>query len=233
MFDIIVFAIGGHSDYKIISDLGIKIIEPVQSLVGFITKEDFSTLSGVSLKNIFVKYDKKVVNGDILFTHKGISGPAIYTVSSLKARHKLPYKLSIDFIKEFDLQYYLDRNPHKEIKNLLSEFVPKSLGVWILNNLGINPELKCHKINKIIRDKIVSNLHNFEVNVVSKIQDGEIVTCGGVDLAEINPKTMESKKYKNIYFCGEVVDIDGFCGGFNLQNCWSGAFVVSESIQNL
>ena len=101
-----------------------------------------------------------------------------------------------------------------------------------IENLDIEKDTPCHKITGKLRDKIYKKLTTFEVTIISKVPDGEVVTCGGIDLKEINSKTMESKKYPNLYFCGEVLDIDGFCGGFNLQNCWSTAFVVAQSVCN-
>ncbi len=230
-FDYVVVATGGHSNFDIIKNLGINIIPPVPSLVGLVTKENFSSVVGVSIKNVSSKIKKNVLTDDIIFTHKGISGPLIYKISSLYARENLPFKITLSFIaKETNLQEMLNENPHKEIKNLLSQFVPKSFAQYILNLLKIEPTLLCHKIDSKIRNKISEKLTNFEVNITDKVKDGEIVTCGGVDLKEINPKTMESKMIKNLYFCGEVLDIDGFCGGFNLQNCWSTGFVCAESI---
>ena len=81
-----------------------------------------------------------------------------------------------------------------------------------------------------MRDKILKQLRNFEIEAVGTRPDGEVVTSGGVDLKEINPKTMESNIIPGVYFCGEVLDIDGFCGGFNLQNCWSTAFIAAQGI---
>ena len=77
---------------------------------------------------------------------------------------------------------------------------------------------------------ILNRLINFEVTITGVFPDGEVVTSGGVDLREINPKTMESKLVHGLYFCGEVMDIDGFCGGFNLQNCWSTAYCASQAV---
>ena len=216
--DYVIIATGGHSSYKLIEILGHKIIPPKPALVGLITKEDFSSISGVCVN-------------DILFTHKGVSGPKIYEISSIKARDSFPYKLSFNLFPVIDFQQELNNNPHKAIKNLLSEYLPKSFCEFILSKLGINVDEKCHKINGKIRDKIISKLENFEINVSGTVPDGETVTAGGVDLKEINPKTLESKLKQKIYFCGEVLDIDGFCGGFNLQNCWSTAFVVAQSIK--
>ena len=215
--DYVIISTGGHSSYNLIKDLGHNIIEPRPSLTGLRTKEDFSSIAGVSL------------NG-ILFTHNGISGPEIYKISSLKARDIFPYKLNFDLTGEIDLQNELNKNSHKSIKNLLSGFIPKSLGEFILKELNINPDEKCHLINGNMRDKIYDKLRNFSVTVTGTVTDGEVVTSGGVDLNEINPKTMESKIIPNIYFCGEVMDIDGFCGGFNLQNCWSTAYVASHAV---
>lgn len=213
----IIIATGGHSSFELIRLLGHKIIEPKPALVGLKTKEDFSKISGVCINNI-------------LFTHKGVSGPAIYTISSLKAREKFPYTLNFNLVGDIDLQTELNGNPHKSIKNLLSEFVPKSFAEFVLTELKINPDGKCHLIDGKTRDKILDKLQNFTVNVTGTVPDGETVTAGGVDLKEINAKTLESKLKPHIYFCGEVMDIDGFCGGYNLQNCWSTGFVVADAI---
>lgn len=228
-FDKIVIAVGGHNGYDCAKFLGHNIIEPKPALTALKTKENFKKLSGVSLQN--AKWNG--LNGDILFTHEGISGPLVYKISSIKARDKFPYDISFDLVNEIDLQEELNKNPHKNIKNLIAEFVPKSFAEYIIQCAGIDGERKSHTIDGKTRDKILNQLHNFKITVVSAIKGGEVVTSGGVDLKEVNPKTLESKLVKGVYFCGEVLDIDGFCGGFNLQNCWSTAFVASEGIKNL
>ncbi len=215
--DFVVVATGGHATYDLIKMLGHKIIEPKPALVGLLTKEKFAPISGVCIN-------------DILFTHKGISGPKVYEISSLRAREKFPYKLHFDFIGEIDLQTELNSNPHKSIKNLLSEHIPKSFAEFVLTELKINPDTKSHAINGKTRDKILNKLQNFEVNITGTFPDGEVVTAGGVDLNEINSKNMQSKLVPHIYFCGEVMDIDGFCGGFNLQNCWSTGYLAAQGI---
>lgn len=215
-FDYIIIATGGHGGFDLAKQAGHTIAEPKPALVGLITKEDFSALAGVSINNV-------------LFTHKGVSGPEIYRLSSINARKDFPYTLSFDFIGDIDLQSRLNSNPHKSIKNLISELVPKSLAQYVLKD--IDEDEKCHKINGKQRDSILKHLRTFEVTVVSTAKEGEVVTCGGVSLDEINPKTMQSKIEDNLYFCGEVIDVDGFCGGFNLQNCWSTAFIAAESIK--
>ena len=92
--------------------------------------------------------------------------------------------------------------------------------------------IKAHKIDGKTRDLILDKIHNFEVIVTGTNKGEETVTAGGVKLNEVNPKTMEAKKYPHIYFIGEILDIDGFCGGFNLQNAWSTAFVAAEAISS-
>lgn len=233
-FDVVIVSTGGHGNWDIFNKMDLNIIPPTQALVGLVTKENFSEISGVSIKNvkIYGKEFKNSDNGDIIFTHKGISGPLIYKISSIFARKEMPYKLVFQLVKDLDLQAELNKNPHKEIKNLLGQFVPKSFAEFVLENLDIEKDTPCHKITGKLRDKIYKKLTTFEVTIISKVPDGEVVTCGGIDLKEINSKTMESKKYSNLYFCGEVLDIDGFCGGFNLQNCWSTAFVVAQSVCN-
>lgn len=233
-FDVVIISTGGHGNWDIFNKMDLNIIPPTQALVGLVTKENFSAISGVSIKNVktYGKEFKNSDNGDIIFTHKGISGPLIYKISSIFARKEMPYKLVFQLVKDLDLQAELNKNPHKEIKNLLGQFVPKSFAEFVLENLDIEKDTPCHKITGKLRDKIYKELTTFEVTIISKVPDGEVVTCGGIDLKEINSKTMESKKYPNLYFCGEVLDIDGFCGGFNLQNCWSTAFVVAQSVCN-
>lgn len=223
-FDKVVIAIGGHAGYDCAKFLGHNIISPKPALTALKTVENFKQLAGVSIKN--VKSEGMI--GDIIFTHEGVSGPLIYKISSIKARDNFPYKIVLDLCDEFDLQDLLNNSPHKSIKNLLSEIVPRSFAEFILKN----PDEKCHKIDGKTRDEILKKLHNFEITVKSASKDGEVVTCGGVDLKEINPKTMESKLIEGVYFCGEVMDIDGFCGGFNLQNCWSTAYVTAQGILN-
>lgn len=213
----VVIASGGHATYDLIKMLGHKIVEPKPALVGLLTKENFSQISGVC-------------TNDLLFTHKGVSGPRIYTISSLRARDKFPYKLNFDFIGKIDLQNDLNSNPHKSIKNLLADYVPKSFVEYVLQVLKINKETKCHAIDGKTRDRILDKLKNFEITVIGTSPDGEVVTAGGVDLKEINPKNLESKIVPHVYFCGEVMDIDGFCGGFNLQNCWSTGYLSAQGI---
>lgn len=239
-FDKVIIAVGGHSGFYLAQKLGHRIIEPKPALTGLITENNFKPIQGISLKNIKAEIlfaSKKIhsIQDDILFTHEGISGPLAYKISSLCARigynkqTPLQVKLALTNI-EFDLQELLNLNPKKDVKNLVSELIPKSLTEYILKKIQINTETKCCDINGKMRDSITKNLNEFNITVYSPTKEGEIVTSGGVCLDEINPKTMQSKIIDNLYFCGEVVDIDGFCGGFNLQNCWSTGFIAGTNI---
>lgn len=229
IFDYLIIATGGHASYDLLQRIGIKIIPPKPALVGLVTEENLKSAAGVSLSG--VSADGLV--GDVLFTHNGISGPLVYKISSLRARENFPYNLSFDFYpQEFNMQDMLNNNPHKTILNLLSEFFPKKVVALILNRANIDFDTKCHKINSIQRDSILDIMHNFAVKIVGVRKDGEVVTAGGVCLDNVNSKTMESKNVSGLYFVGEVLDIDGFCGGFNLQNCWSTAYVAANAILN-
>lgn len=222
----IVIATGGHAGYKLLRNFDIKIIEPKPALVGLNTKENFKNLSGTVCHNV-------IINGlkdNLLFTHFGVSGPIIYKISSLKAFEKFPYELEIDLSPDLEnFQEILNNNPHKEIKNILKEFLPLKIVETILSNIT-STSTPAHQINGKTRDMILNKLHHFKVTITGTNRGEETVTAGGIDLNEINPKTMEVKKVPNLYCIGEVLNIDGFCGGFNLQNAWTTAFIASENI---
>lgn len=221
LFDKVIITSGGHASYDIAKFLGHTIVEPKKALVGLKTREDFRNLAGVSLK---------CFGEDLLFTHSGISGPYAYKISSLHARDKFPYSINLDFCGEIDLQKMLNDNPHKSIKNLISELVPKSFAEYIITEAGISLDEKCHRIDGKMRNRILEYLNTFTITVTGTADGGEVVTSGGIALNEIDSKTMESKIIKGLYFAGEVLDIDGFCGGFNLQNCWSTAYVAAQAV---
>ena len=224
LFSHVIIAIGGHSNFDFLKNFEIKIIPPKPSLVGLNTKEKSKEISGVVVKN--ANYNGLTDN--LLFTHFGISGPLAYKISSIKARDNFPYKLNFDLHpQEINLQELLNTNPHKDVKNILSKFIPHGLIKYLIGDIA---DIKAHKIDGKTRDFILSKLHNLELTVIGTNKGEETVTAGGIDLSEINPKTMELKKYKNIYCIGEALNIDGFCGGYNLQNAWSTAFVAKEAI---
>ena len=213
-FDFVVIATGGHAGYELARQLGHAIVDAKPALVGLTTKEDFSKLSGVCVN-------------DALFTHRGVSGPKIYKISSIKSRDKFPYTLEFDFMPEIDFQDELNNNSQKDVRTLFSSYLPKSFVEFVLRE---HAHKKCYEIDGKTREEIKKRFSEFKINILGVFKDGETVTSGGVSLDEVESKTMMSKKRKNIYFIGEVLDIDGFCGGFNLQNCWSTAFVAAKDI---
>ena len=229
LFSDIVISTGGRN-FNIKGLEKHNIIPFSPSLVGL--NSNICAKSGISCKNVYSNdfgiYD------DILFTHWGLSGPLIYKISSIKAKDEFPYTISLDFShKDIDLQKLLEKYPHRDLKNIISkEFdIPINLVKYLLGEL--ENKKACETDGKT-RDYILDRIHNFKAEIISANKGEETVSAGGIDLDEINPRTMESKIYPHVYFIGEVLNIDGFCGGFNLQNCWSTAFVASNAlIENL
>lgn len=223
-FTDVVISTGGGTKSRKIDGLDLNIVKYSPALVGLNT--NINCLSGVVLNQVYSK--DCGITDDLLFTHYGISGPLAYKISSIKTYEKFPYKLTFDlYPKEFDLQELLNKNPHKVFKNALSKILPHRFCEYILGGIK---DCKCHMIDGKTRDEILDKIHNFELQIYGVNSGEETVTAGGYDLNEINSKTMESKKYPRVYIIGEALDIDGFCGGFNLQNAWSTAYVASEAI---
>lgn len=230
-FDIVVVAIGGKSSYKILSNLGHSIVEPKPALVGLITEPHYKNLQGISLQNVLIKSGKTQIEGDILFTDNGITGPAIFELSSINARKDLPYEITIDFInKNIDWQNLFDKNPHKELKNIISEILPKTFVNEIFKNVNLTQ--KGHEIKSNTKVLVNSTIQNFRFKIINTRKNGETVTSGGISLKEIDSKTLQSKITDCLYICGEVLDIDGFCGGYNLQNCWSTGYITAVAINS-
>ena len=243
--DKLVIATGGRGHgQKFAKKLGHNIVPLRPALCSLLTKEtDFFDLSGLTLKNVCtsVFYNNKKITtqtGDILFTHFGISGPLSYKISSYCAyinfTPKIPLNIKIKLTEHDNLEKSLteliNKKPQKNIINVIDTYIPHRLAEKILIKNKIQPETKSGQLKKEDRIKIIKNLTEFSLNVIGVKRGEEIVTAGGVDLNEVNPKTMESKVIKNLYFCGEVLDIDGLTGGFNLQNCWSTGYICGTSL---
>ena len=227
-FSSVIIAVGGNKfqNQNLFKNIDLNIIPFTPSLVGLNSRESFKEISGIVIKNAYSKELK--LSDDLLFTHFGISGPLAYKISSYRTKSSFPYKLTFDlYPAEFDLQNLLNENPHKEIKNIISTILPTGFVKFILKDLS---EIKAHKIDGKIRDFILGKIHNFEITISGTNKGEETVSAGGIDLNEINPKTMEAKKYPHLYFIGECLNIDGLCGGFNLQNAWATAFVAAAGI---
>lgn len=209
--------------------LGHNVIKPVPALVGFVLKDDVSELSGLTLKNVKVKAKGEEEFGEMLFTEKGLSGPIILTLSSRLNRATVPFEISLDFKPALDKETLdgrmvreINNSPNKDIANIMKSLLPSSLISRVLRYAGIAENTKANALTKEQRASIVNALKDFRF-IVEKLAGFEeaVVTSGGVDVNEINPSTMESKLIKNLYFAGEVIDVDAKTGGFNLQIAWA------------
>lgn len=241
-FDYLVISTGGRGNgFQLAKNLGHKIIEQKPSLTALDIKEkNFYKLSGLSFKDveINVKLGKKkfpYVSGDILFTHKSISGPCIFKVSAITAYEEfssvspLELTLKLTDVPVETIENEIKNNSKRSIKNVFSKFVPESFINEILFVNNIDGDKQAAQLKKPEKEILINSLISFKLHAEKKIKDSEIVTAGGVDLNEVNSKTMESKLIKGLFFAGEVLNIDAFTGGFNLQNAWSGAYIISSN----
>ena len=215
--------------------LGHKIAPCVPSLVGLNCKGDFSALQGVSLKNVclFAMRGGKVIfseQGEMLFTHYGISGPLVL---SLSARiNRLPFaELScfIDFKPALDRETLdrrlvrdLSERKNEQMKNVVRGLLPSALCLPVLKEAGIDPFKHANAVTREERGRLLDSLKKFPV-VLTSLRGFEeaVVTSGGVELKDVSSKTMESKIAPGVFFAGEVLDVDAYTGGFNLQIAFS------------
>ena len=208
-------------------------------------------LQGLSLRNVNIQFKNKENNkviyddfGEMLFTHFGVSGPTILSSSAHLVRYKnidelLKNKkivLNIDFkpaLSEEKLDERIlrdfDEFKNKQFKNSLDKLLPQKLIPVIIEKSGINHEKKVNEINKKERHRLVNLLKNFEVVIKGfRPIDEAIITSGGINIKEINPKTMESKLVEGLYFAGEIIDVDAYTGGFNLQIAYSTGYTAGQ-----
>ena len=216
------------------------------SLVPLVCSNNFvPKLQGLSLKNISVtlfENEKEIFTdfGEMIFTHYGVSGPVILSASShIGNMGKKDYKIEIDFKPALDLQT-LDKRLQKDFSefsnkdfiNSLSKLLPKKLIPVIVLISGVSPNTKCNQITKEQRQALAHLIKHFTVNVSSfRPVEEAIITSGGIDVKELDPKTMKSKIVDNLYFIGEVIDVDAYTGGFNLQIAFSTAAVCAENME--
>ena len=241
--------------YELAKKLGHTITKIRPSLVPLEAFEQnmCKDLQGLSLRNVNIELKNKENNktiyqdfGEMLFTHFGVSGPTILSSSAHLVRYKnidelLKNKkivLSIDFkpaLSEEKLDERILRDftefKNKQFKNSLDKLLPQKLIPIIIEKSEINPDKKVNEINKKERHKLVGLLKNFEVTIKGfRPIDEAIITSGGVNIKEINPKTMESKLIDGLYFAGEIIDVDAYTGGFNLQIAYSTGYTVGNQI---
>lgn len=254
--DAVILATGGVSytstgatgdGYRFAEKLEHKIIEPTPSLVPFEVKEPWVTqLQGLSLKNTAIRIvnGSKVLYedfGEMLFTHFGVSGPMILSASAvLKTEQLREHPVCYIDLKPALDEETLDKRvlrefeeaKNKQYKNSIQKLLPGKMIPVIIELSGIDPEKKVNEISKEERRRLVTLLKHLPITITGTRGWNEaIITRGGISVKEVNPSTMESKKVRNLYICGEVLDLDAMTGGFNLQIAWSTGYLAGNSIE--
>lgn len=256
LFDKVIVCTGGVSypstgstgdGYIFAESVGHSLVGQTPALCGLNIKGDYyKRFQGLTLKNVRLSLyiDNKKYReffGEMLFTHYGISGPIVLSVSSLINRLSLSrVKFVLDLKpaltdEQLDARLLRDfeKYKNKDIANCLKELLPNAIIPVILQRSGVPFEKKTNSITRSERLSLLTCIKNFDI-IISSLRgfDEAIVTAGGVNVNEINPKTMESKIIKGLYFCGEVLDVDAFTGGFNLQIAFSTGYVSGNSIKD-
>jgi len=230
--------------YEWVKKLGHTVTNLLPSLVPIIVKEKIvEELEGLSLKNVEIsvyKENKKIDSrfGEAIFTADGMSGPIIIDMSKKIGKElpqnikiKIDFKPALDFLK-LDRRVREDfrKDSKKMFKNSLNDLLPQKLIPVIVKLSKINPDKKSSSITGEERKKLLHLLKEFTLEVKSlAIHEKAIITSGGIKLSEIDQKTMKSKLIDNLYFAGEILDIDGPTGGYNLQICWTTGYIAGES----
>lgn len=253
----IILATGGASysqtgssgdGYTLAAGLG-HTIQPIRAALIPLEIDDppLLTLQGLTLKNVQVSFfsgNRRIGTefGEMLFTHFGVSGPIILTLSGAvvdalpagKIEMSLDLKpaLSAEQVDRRLIREFLEQ-PRKQLRHILSNLMPKSLIPVILQKAGIPPEARGGEVRANERKELRKVLKDWRLPIKgARPLDEAIVTAGGVSVAEIHPATLESKIVKGLYFCGEVIDIDGKTGGYNLQAAFSTGWVAGEAAAN-
>ena len=253
--DNVIVATGGNSyqstgstgdGYRFARKLGHSVTPIVPALVPFNVAEDWeSDLQGLSFKTVSIvvldgKQEIYSDFGEMLFTHFGVSGPLILSASSFAARRikEHPLKLVIDLKPALSQEQLderilrdFDEEKNKAFKNSLDKLLPKKMIPVIVRLSDIDGNKKVNEITKQERQRLVSLIKGLELTLTGLRGFNEaIITQGGINVREINPTTMESKLVKNLYFAGEVLDVDALTGGFNLQVAWSTGYAAADHL---
>lgn len=253
--DSVIVATGGISypktgstgdGYAFAKQAGHTVIEPVPSLVALECREGFcGEAMGLSLRNIAIKVKDTHKNkwiytdfGEMLFTHFGASGPVILSASAhMREMEPCQYEIYIDLKPALEeekldarLLRDLNENCNKAISNSLGMLLPRAIINPILRISGVKTSTKCNQLTKEERQRLIHTIKNLRLTVLRfRPVEEAVVTSGGVKTAEIDPKTMQSKLCQNLYFAGEVIDVDAYTGGFNLQIAFSTGFVAGNA----
>lgn len=230
--------------YDMARNLGHTIIEPEGSLVPLeCVNSDCADMQGLSLRNVGVKLlnaKNKVLYkdfGELLFTHFGVSGPTVLSASAhLKGENN---RLVIDLKPALDegklnerILRDLEQYKNRSMENALTDLLPRSMIPVVLRRLDIPADLQANSLTKQQRRAMVELLKGFSLDIFGKRPVAEaIITSGGVKTSEIDPKTMESKKVRGLFFAGEIIDCDAYTGGFNLQIAWATAYAAGMAVK--
>lgn len=254
--DRIILATGGLSypltgstgdGYRLAEQAGHTVIEPSPSLIPMLAHEGWcSDLQGLSLRNIAVKgidiRKNKVIYsdfGELLFTHYGLSGPLILSASAhMRKPEDNQYRIEIDLKpaldeKQLDARVLRDfeKYANRDFQNALDDLLPRKLIPVVVRLSGIAPSAKIHQITKEQRLELVRLLKCLRLHITGfRPVEEAVITSGGVSVKEIDPKTMASKRCGGLYFAGEVIDVDAYTGGFNLQIAFSTGYLAGKSV---
>ncbi|MDB5204639.1 MAG: flavoprotein [Candidatus Taylorbacteria bacterium] len=239
--------------FKWLKAIGHKVTEPTASLVPVAIRDNkennwFKALQGITLPEVkitTVQFEKKqkVSKGKILFTHFGVTGPTILNMSK-SIGELLSYGdvfIVLDLLPSLDhgmlnkkLQEIFAREHNKKIKNSLDELFVSALAPIVLEKAGIDIDKKCNSVTFDERMKLIEVAKNMKMEVLELLgTDKAIITSGGVDLKEVDTKTMQSKLFPNLFLVGDVLDIDRPSGGYSLQLCWTTGFVAGDNIKKI
>ncbi len=244
LVDKIIIASGGSPKIEALQwllDIGLEIEKPVPSLFTFnMPNEDIIDLMGVVAPNVSVHIqgDKLKHIGPLLITHWGMSGPAILKCSAWGARilagknYKFNVQVNWSNLNELDYKEIIKENKksYRIIANKNPFNLPNRLWLYLLKKIDVDSKISWNKLDKKSGNKLLNVLFNdsYQVNSKTTFKE-EFVTCGGISLHQINPNTMESKIHKGLYFCGEILDIDGVTGGFNFQSAWTTGYLAGKN----
>lgn len=227
--------------YRFAESLGHTLIAPEGSLVPLVERgHECAQMQGLTLKNVSLKLKnakgKTVFEdfGELLFTHFGLSGPLVLSASAHMVKKQAPYTVEIDLKPALDEQTLdarivrdFEKNVNRDFANSLSELLPRSMIPVVVKRSGIDPMQKVNSITKAQRRELLETIKHLRFEIACKAPVEEaIITTGGVKVSEIDPKTMASKRVRGVYFAGEVLDVDAYTGGFNLQIAWATGFAA-------
>ena len=215
-------------------------------LVPMITKKDLSDIAGITLYDVIASYGKSKVRGNVLFSHVGLTGPGIINLSNiisesisynlLENEPDADFEIAIDLCPDFSREELHDKftidfqaKGKMMIKNYMKMFLTNNFIAFFLDEIGIGGETQLSRIDKKSKNRLIENLKRFTFEITDFNRDLAKVTIGGIDLNHVNPKTMESTLTPNLYFAGEVLDLHGPTGGYNLKIAFSTGYLAGLS----